>query len=173
MSPASAKERLEAFFSAPSSRSWDLRKWRALAGSRCLARAIFPSYPAAPDASPRPLASPASATMDAISPRQVLACGFAKMASRRQLSKSLHVSASPKQPLSRCDLSLPEIPSSPAGNSPSIIAGPGLTNGCRLSLGSNVRKTARVKAFGQPGDSLQRVWKLEGFYGILPAEQII
>src|SRR5580693_6191169 len=94
--------------------------------------------------------------MDAISHRQVLACGLAKMASRRQLSKSLPVSASPKQPMSRCDLPLPEIPSSPAGKSPSIIADHGLTNGCRLSLGSNVRKTARVKAFGRPDDSLQR-----------------
>src|SRR5580704_4195963 len=94
--------------------------------------------------------------MDAISHRQVLACGLARMASRRQLSKSLHASASPKPPTSRCDLSLPEIPSSPAGSSPSISAGPGLTNGCRLTLGSNVRKTALVKAFGQPGDSLQR-----------------
>src|ERR1700722_8190997 len=111
--------------------------------------------------------------MDAISHRQVLGCGLAKMASTQQLSNSRHGSPSPKRPTSPCDMSLQEIPSSPAGNSPSLIDDPGLTNGCRLSLGSNVRETARVKAFGQPGDSLQRSVEARAFYGILPAEQII
>ncbi len=108
---------------------------------------------------PKPSASPAPATTAAILPRPLPACGLETTASAPKTSKSPPALASAKQPSGRCGTYWQETPSSPdEKRRPETNHRPDLTNGCTLSLGSNARKTALLKAF----DRLPATFRMAG-----------
>ncbi len=131
------------FFSARPNRLRASKKWRGLEKSMCMRRAIFSDSPAARAAWRKPSASHARATTEAISPRAIPACGSETTAFGQERSKSLRASASARQPTGHCATSLRETLRFREKRAPSetkVCVGI-LTNGCRLSLGSECAKT--------------------------------